>query len=160
VEGAPDADAWQQAAERWDALAEPHPAGYARFRQAEALLGGGGDRAGAARQIAAAHAAATALGATPLREQAERLARRARLPLEAPAVPEPAEGPAAGPGLTPREAEVLGLLAEGLTNREIATRLFISQKTVGAHLAHIFAKLDVHSRVEAAGRAHQLGMRP
>jgi DNA-binding CsgD family transcriptional regulator len=37
-------------------------------------------------------------------------------------------------------------------------RLFISQKTVSAHLAHIFDKLDVHSRVEAAGRAHQLGM--
>ena len=61
-------------------------------------------------------------------------------------------------GLTERELEVLRLLAEGLTNREIAGRLFISQKTVGAHMSHIYGKLDVHSRVEAAGRAQQLGV--
>ena len=53
---------------------------------------------------------------------------------------------------------MLRLLADGLTNREIAARLFISQKTVGAHMAHIYAKLGVHSRVEAAGRARQLGV--
>ena len=63
-----------------------------------------------------------------------------------------------GAGLTTRETEVLRLLADGLTNREIAARLFISQKTVGAHMAHIYAKLGVHSRVEAAGRARQLGV--
>jgi DNA-binding NarL/FixJ family response regulator len=51
---------------------------------------------------------------------------------------------------------VLALLAEGLTNREITARLFISQKIVADHLAHVFDKLDVNSRVEAAGRAHQL----
>jgi DNA-binding NarL/FixJ family response regulator len=61
-------------------------------------------------------------------------------------------------GLTSREVEVLRLLADGLTNREIGERLFISQKTVGAHMAHIYAKLGVHSRVEAAGRARQLGV--
>ena len=60
--------------------------------------------------------------------------------------------------LTRRETEVLRLLADGLTNREIAERLFISQKTVGTHVAHIFAKLDVHTRVEAAGRAQALGV--
>ena len=61
-------------------------------------------------------------------------------------------------GLTAREADVLRLLADGLTNREIAGRLFISQKTVAAHMAHIYGKLGVHSRVEAAGRAQQLGV--
>ncbi|MEA2132498.1 MAG: hypothetical protein QOC68_407 [Solirubrobacteraceae bacterium] len=159
VEGVRDPEAWQAAAERWEALGEPHPAAYARLRHAEALLPAGGDRVAAGRELAVAHAVAAGLGATPLREQAGQLARRARLPLEAPPAAEPRaqDGPARL-GLTPREAEVLGLLADGLTNREIAVRLFISQKTVSAHLAHIFDKLDVHSRVEAAGRAHQLGM--
>ena len=50
------------------------------------------------------------------------------------------------------------LLADGLTNRQIAGRLFISEKTVGTHVTHIFEKLDVHSRVEAAGRAQALGV--
>ena len=58
--------------------------------------------------------------------------------------------------LTRREAEILELLADGLTNREIAERLFISQKTVGTHLGHIFAKLGVHNRVAAAGRARSM----
>jgi DNA-binding NarL/FixJ family response regulator len=53
---------------------------------------------------------------------------------------------------------VLRLLADGLTNRQIADRLFISEKTVGTHVGHIFSKLDVHTRMEAAGRAHALGI--
>jgi DNA-binding NarL/FixJ family response regulator len=61
-------------------------------------------------------------------------------------------------GLSPREVDVLALLADGLTNREIATRLFISEKTVSAHLGHIYGKLDVHSRVQAAARARALGL--
>jgi DNA-binding NarL/FixJ family response regulator len=60
--------------------------------------------------------------------------------------------------LTQREIDVLRLLAHGLTNRQIARRLFISEKTVGTHVAHIFAKLGVHTRVEAASRAQALGV--
>jgi ATP/maltotriose-dependent transcriptional regulator MalT len=157
AEGAHEPDRWRAAAEAWEALAEPHPAAYARLRMAEAILLAGGDRQAAGRELAAAHAVATELGATPLADAAAALGRRARIPLEA--APEPRSGDAEDAlGLTSREAEVLCLLAEGLTNREIAARLFISQKTVGSHLAHVFEKLDVHTRVEAAGRAHQLGL--
>ena len=115
-------------------------------------------RAGAGGAGAAQPRATTAarLGAGPLLQAVDALARRARLDLaDAPSPPAPHDDSA---GLTEREAEVLRLLAEGLTNREIAARLFISVKTVGAHMAHIYAKLDVHSRVEAAGRAHRLGV--
>lgn len=52
--------------------------------------------------------------------------------------------------LTARELEVLGELADGHTNREVARRLFISEKTVGAHVTRIYAKLGVHTRVQAS----------
>ena len=63
-----------------------------------------------------------------------------------------------GPLLTPREQEVLRLLAQGLQNREIARRLVISPKTVSTHIAHIYEKLGARSRVEAltAGYRHAL----
>src|SRR5205085_938082 len=54
-------------------------------------------------------------------------------------VPRRRQGPA---GLTSREVEVLGLLARGLTNRQIAERLVISPKTAGNHVEHIYAKID------------------
>jgi len=62
--------------------------------------------------------------------------------------PEPRPGAAFG--LSNREREVLGLIAQGRTNREIGERLFISQKTVGVHVGNILAKLGVSGRVEAA----------
>ena len=61
-------------------------------------------------------------------------------------------------GLSGREREVLVLLAEGRTNREIGERLFISQKTVGVHVGNILAKLEVSGRVEAAAVAIRLGI--
>jgi DNA-binding CsgD family transcriptional regulator len=150
-----DAGLWHAAALAWDALSEPHPAAYARLRLAEAQLRAG-DRRAAEAAGAAALTAAAALGARPLCDALTALARRARLDLAGrPAGAEPEDAPG---GLTAREADVLRALADGLTNREIAERLFISQKTVSAHLAHIFAKLDVHTRVEAAGRARTLGV--
>ena len=56
-------------------------------------------------------------------------------------------------GLSNREREVLALIAEGRTNREIGERLFISQKTVGVHVGNILSKLGVSGRVEAAAVA-------
>jgi len=55
--------------------------------------------------------------------------------------------------LTDAELRVVELAAEGLANREIGARLFVSHRTVGAHLAHIFDKLQIRSRVELAREA-------
>ncbi|MBN2003483.1 MAG: hypothetical protein JXA21_09020 [Anaerolineae bacterium] len=60
--------------------------------------------------------------------------------------------------LSERELEVLHLLADGLANREIAGRLFITVGTVKRHVNNLFGKLDVHSRTQAIARAHELGL--
>jgi DNA-binding NarL/FixJ family response regulator len=62
--------------------------------------------------------------------------------------------------LTSREHDILGLLSEGRSNREIAGHLFLSEKTVKAHLAAIFRKLGVTNRTQAAMMAVQLGVGP
>jgi len=72
-------------------------------------------------------------------------------------VPRRREGPA---GLTPREIEVLKLLARGLSNKEIAALLTISPKTVSNHAEHIYAKIDASSRAAAALFAMQHGLLP
>ena len=61
-------------------------------------------------------------------------------------------------GLSKRELEVLALISQGRTNREIGDRLFISQKTVGVHVGNILSKLSVSGRVEAAAVAIRLGL--
>ncbi len=60
--------------------------------------------------------------------------------------------------LTAREREVLALVAEGLTNREIGRRLFISEKTASVHLSNLMAKLNVSSRTEAVTVAQRRGL--
>jgi DNA-binding CsgD family transcriptional regulator len=70
-------------------------------------------------------------------------------------VPRRREGPA---GLTPREVEVLRLVAQGLSNKEIANRLVISPKTAGNHVEHIYAKIDASSRAAASLFAMQHGL--
>jgi ATP/maltotriose-dependent transcriptional regulator MalT len=162
--GASAAAAWHDCAERWDDLGFRPSAAYARFRLAEALLAGGAGRADAAAVLRVAARAAEGLGARPLAREIAALAQRARLDL---AEPEPA--PAAEPrvpeaaarlGLTRRELEVLALVAEGLTNQEIADRLFISVSTAGVHISHILGKLHVRKRLDAATLAHRSGLLP
>jgi LuxR family maltose regulon positive regulatory protein len=62
--------------------------------------------------------------------------------------------------LSERELEVLELIAHGLTNREIAARLFLSLNTVKAHTRNIYGKLGVHNRTQAVVRARALGALP
>jgi DNA-binding CsgD family transcriptional regulator/tetratricopeptide (TPR) repeat protein len=150
---------WDAAARAWDARGARHPAAYARWRQAEALLANGAARTVAGNVLRAAEATAQDLGARPLAAEIAALARRARIELAAdsPAVTRAgaAGEPADAFGLTPREREVLEHLALGQTNRQIAQELFISIKTVGAHVAHIFEKLGASTRGEAAAIAHR-----
>ena len=60
--------------------------------------------------------------------------------------------------LSERELEVLQLIADGLTNSEIASRLFLSLNTVKAHNRNIYSKLNVHSRTQAITRSQELGL--
>jgi DNA-binding CsgD family transcriptional regulator/tetratricopeptide (TPR) repeat protein len=166
VTGSSDPDRWAEAAGAWDELGCPWPAAYARWRRGEALLERGAPREEAAVPLGRAWATACGLGARPLLAEIESLARRARIAL----APESAatgdgESAAAQPaapgdelGLTPREREVLALVAEGRTNRQIAQALFISDKTASVHVSNILAKLGVANRAEAAATVHRLGL--
>ena len=66
--------------------------------------------------------------------------------------------PIAGNNLTPREKEVLRLVAKGATNKEIASQLFIAENTVKNHLRNILAKLHLQNRVQAAAYALREGL--
>jgi len=63
-----------------------------------------------------------------------------------------------GVNLSPREREILSLLAEGRSQKQIAGALFISSKTVATHIQHLLSKLGVHSRAEAVAAAYQRGL--
>jgi DNA-binding CsgD family transcriptional regulator/tetratricopeptide (TPR) repeat protein len=164
----PDPSAWATAVAAWDRLGQPYRVAYGCFRQAEALLAAAGDRPTAAEVLRRAAGITARLGARPLHSEIAALARRVRLDVTthteataATADPASAIG-APTPGedlrLTPREAEVLALVAAGRSNREIARALFISPKTVSVHVSNILAKLGAHTRVEAAAIAHRLGL--
>jgi DNA-binding CsgD family transcriptional regulator len=160
-----------QPAEPWSAIAagaghDVYLAAYARWRQAEVLLGRDArlGRTTAAALLGEAAAAAVELGAEPLATEVTDLARRARIPLSTSAVDRDGDGESvdelAARGLTPREMEVLRLLGEGRSNREIGEILFISAKTASVHVTHILQKLDVATRVQAAVAAHRLVQPP
>jgi DNA-binding NarL/FixJ family response regulator len=124
----------------WRELEAPHNAALVRV-----LIGVAcrelGDDAGAELEFAAGRATFEELGAHP---QLERLAR--------------VSGSPRGGVLSPRETEVLALLAAGRTNRAIATELFISEKTVARHVSNIFTKLALSSRSEATAYAYRHGL--
>ena len=148
------ADAWSTVAARWAERGRPYPAAYARLREAEAAIAEKAPRAQVTEALASARATAARLGARPLLKQIELFSRRARVrhTEEERALP----GEAAG--LTLRELEVLRLIADGRTNPEIGTALYMSPKTASVHVSRILSKLDVKTRTEAAGVAHRLGL--
>jgi ATP/maltotriose-dependent transcriptional regulator MalT len=154
---------WAETAASWEGLAMPYPAAYSRYREAEALLARRESRIAAVDRLLAAREAAMALGARPLLGAIEALARRARLDIDEAASRHAAEerAPTAGRelGLTSREVEVLALVVDGRTNRQIAATLFVTEKTVGAHMTNILGKLGVRGRLEAAAIGEQAGIR-
>jgi DNA-binding CsgD family transcriptional regulator/nucleoside-triphosphatase THEP1 len=151
IEGRSDPDRWQAAARAFS-FGFVYEVARCQWRLAEALLGAG-DREHATAATREAHEIAVRLEARPLQMALEALARRGRLDLGAGL---PAERTLSG--LTPRELEVLRLLVEGRSNRQIAEQLFISGKTASVHVTNILAKLGVHSRLEAAATARRLGL--
>lgn len=154
LHGAEDPAAWAEVAEAFGPRQVWEQA-RCRWREGQALLAAG-QRERAAERLRAAHGVAVALGAVPLRTRVEALARRGRLDLGAGGA-RPAD-PAAV--FTPREAEVLGRVAAGRTNRQIGAELFISEKTVSVHLSRVLAKLGVSGRTEAVAVAAERGLLP
>ncbi len=140
---------WEASAARWEVLGARHHAAYCLMRQAEALLP---LSAPAAPQcLRRAWRIAVEIGAAPLQAKTEAIAQRARVRLDS----ETAQARrlsqvAADLGLTAREVEVLGYLASGKTDRQIADALFISKKTVSVHVSNLLRKLDAENR-QAAG---------
>ncbi|WBC16309.1 AAA family ATPase [Micromonospora sp. WMMA1998] len=161
-DGRGDPELWGRSATEWDRRNHPYPAAYSRLRQAEALLARRSRVATAGKLLRQAHAMAQSLGAVPLSAEIRTLAGRARVTLDDAPTPAPVPRPrtaSAAPTapavdelavLTAREREVLAAVAEGLTNREIGQRLFISERTIGVHVSHIFDKLQVRTRVQAS----------
>lgn len=156
---------WADLAKEWGDLGQPYPTAYAHMRHAEAQFTRRAHSVAAIDALRRAERIVRELGATPFLAELTQLAERARVRIDTP-VPAPRRAPELDPPsprtvpgpvpadelaeLTARELEVLSELADGHTNREVAQRLFISEKTVGAHVGRIYAKLGVHTRVQAS----------
>ena len=158
IDGASDPERWASAAELWTTAEWPRDAAYSALRHAEALARAKApdDTVAAAFRVAEERAAA-ARESVPARarrapgaiSRSARARRSRRLPTPpGPDVTDDATEILAA--LTPREREVLELVMAGATNRQIATRLFISDKTASVHVSRILTKLGVTSRQDAA----------
>jgi DNA-binding NarL/FixJ family response regulator/DNA-binding transcriptional ArsR family regulator len=156
---------WEHAALAWDQLERPYCAALMRCREAEALVEAG-DREQAAQVVAAALAVADRLDAGWLAGELRGLAARGRLEGLVAGTGDLASDGANGStgvdgaetpfGLTPRELQVLTLIAEGATNRQIGAALYMAEKTASVHVSRILSKLGVQSRTQAAAVAHRL----
>ncbi len=166
AKGRSEPQQWIESAKAWDCLHRPYRAALARLRAAEAHVEDG-DRAAAAELVQDGLEVSRTLGSKWLVAELTGLSGRARLDLSAEGTPSPgADGaPAAdgGPadededafGLTQRERQVLALLAEGATNRQIGNALYMAEKTASVHVSRILSKLGVRTRTQAAAVAHR-----
>lgn len=146
---------WQAAAESCSKVGAPWFEAVGRFHAAEAMMSDGSSRLDIRDTLRRAHDLAVGLGAHPLRQDVEDLARIARIDLRQPAPPaaDPqVDGPA---GLTAREQEILRHLVAGRSNGEIARDLFISPKTVSVHVSNLLRKTDTSNRLEVAAWANR-----
>ena len=153
--GRNDPKAWHTAAAAWQQVGRPYLEAITRWREVEALAEHD-DRRAAAAVLAPALALARRVGSRWLTSELTTLRERARLAsTDAPADEQKSveEDPF---GLTPRERQVLALLAEGATNRQIGAALFMAEKTASVHVSRILGKLGVQSRTQAAAVAHRL----
>ncbi|HTU88024.1 MAG TPA: AAA family ATPase [Solirubrobacteraceae bacterium] len=165
--GRSDPKLWLAAARQWEAISRPFQRAVALWRATEAHIEAG-DRTAAAETARAALEDAQRLGARWLAEELTALGQRARLDLGdagdaagagASGAREPASEGGAGEdpfGLTARERQVLALVAEGATNRQIGASLYMAEKTASVHVSRILSKLGVQSRTQAAAVAHRL----
>ncbi len=164
--GRNDAKLWGKAAREWEAMSRPFQQAVALWRGTEAQIDAG-DRAAATETVQAAFEIARRLDGGWLIDELTALAQRARLDLgesvgDGVRVSDAnGDGAGSGPGedpfgLTSRERQVLALLAEGATNRQIGTALFMAEKTASVHVSRILSKLGVRSRTQAAAVAHRL----
>ncbi|MFS8102896.1 AAA family ATPase [Lentzea alba] len=151
LDGAGDPELWQRAVDGF-AYGLVFEQALCRWRLAEALLGAD-RREEAAEELRRADEVATRLKAAPLQEAVAACAKRARITLKA---DEPAREQI--DLFTPRERDVLGLVAAGRTNREVGEELYISEKTVSVHLSRIMAKLGASRRAEAVAIAYDRGL--
>lgn len=163
VEGADTPGQWAEAVALLRPAGLPYPLALALLGAGEAELLAGRREAAAALLREAAELASVR-GDRPLAAQIAGLAERAGLDLApaASAATAARTEPSAGDSfaLTPRERDVLRLLARGWTNRQIAGELYISPKTASVHVSNILAKLGVAGRGEAAALAHRLRLFP
>jgi DNA-binding CsgD family transcriptional regulator len=148
---------WIALADRWAGYSMLPREAYTRWRASEAAVREG-DRATAECEARRAYELAVTMGWIVVRDAIAQLARRARLDIDVP--DDVAPSAAERFGLTARELDVLALVAEGRTNRQIAEALFISAKTASVHVSNILAKLGVANRGEAAAAARRLGLDP
>jgi DNA-binding CsgD family transcriptional regulator/tetratricopeptide (TPR) repeat protein len=147
--GAVAAEDWTEAVRLWQAAERPREEAYCLLRLAECHVAAK-QRERAAAAATAARTVAERIGAAPLVAEVDALMTRTRLSV-APAPRTPVEDRPFG--LTEREFEVLSLLGTGATNRQIARRLFISDRTVGVHVSRVLHKLQVTNRAQAAALA-------